>query len=63
MKTQFVTDDLGKKIAVILPIKKYEKILEQLEDREDVFLYDEAKRDDDGERVLFSDYLKTRKSK
>jgi hypothetical protein len=26
MKTQFVTDDHGKKLAVILPIKDYEKI-------------------------------------
>lgn len=62
MKTQFVTDDHGKKLAVILPIKDYQKMIEELEDLEDIRLYDEAKKEDDGERILFSDYLKTRKA-
>jgi hypothetical protein len=30
---------------------------------EDVRLYDEAKKEDTGERILFSDYLKNRKQK
>ena len=63
MKTQFVTDDHGKKVAVILPIKNYQKMIEELEDLEDVRLYDEAKKEDDGQRILFSDYLKKRKAK
>ena len=63
MKTQFVTDDHGKKVAVILPIKDYQKMLEDIEDIEDVRLYDEAKKEDDGQRILFSDYLKSRKVK
>ena len=63
MKTQFVTDDHGKKLAVILPIKDYERMVEELEDLEDIRLYDEAKKEDDGKRVLFSDYLKKRKGK
>jgi PHD/YefM family antitoxin component YafN of YafNO toxin-antitoxin module len=63
MKTQFVTDDHGKKLAVILPIKDYQKMLEELEDLEDVRLYDEAKKEDDGKRILLSEYLKNRKSK
>ena len=29
MKTQFVTDNNGKKTAVLLPIKDYQKILEE----------------------------------
>lgn len=62
MKTQFVTDDHGKKLAVILPLKDYQKMIEELEDLEDIRLYDEAKKEDDGERILFSDYLKTRKA-
>ena len=61
MKTQFVTDDHGKKVAVILPIKDYQKMIEELEDIEDVRLYDEAKKEDDGHRILFRDYLKNRK--
>jgi hypothetical protein len=36
---------------------------ETLEDLEDVRLYDEAKKNDNGERVLFSDYLAKRKNK
>lgn len=63
MKTQFVTDDHGKKLAVILPIKDYEKMVEELEDLEEIRLYDEAKKEDDGKRILFSDYLKKRKAK
>ncbi|MEI6489163.1 MAG: hypothetical protein WCP52_09385 [Bacteroidota bacterium] len=43
MKTQFVTDDNGKKIAVILPLKNYQRMLEELEELEDIRLYDEAK--------------------
>jgi PHD/YefM family antitoxin component YafN of YafNO toxin-antitoxin module len=63
MKTQFVTDDHGKKLAVILPIKDYEKMVEELEDLEDIRLYDEAKKEDDGKRILFSEYMKKRKAK
>ena len=63
MKTQFITDSNGKKVAVILPINDYQKILEELEDLEDIRLYDEAKKDDDGKRILFSDYLKKYKRK
>lgn len=44
MKTQFVTDDHGKKIAVILPIKEYNKMVDDLEELEDIKLYDAAKK-------------------
>jgi activator of HSP90 ATPase len=63
MKTQFVTDDHGKKVAVILPIKEYQKMVEDMEELEDIRLYDEAKQEDDGKRILLSDYLKNRKAK
>tara|TARA_R110002072_G_scaffold65130_1_gene161231 strand:- start:1889 stop:2095 length:207 start_codon:yes stop_codon:yes gene_type:complete len=43
-KKQYITDDEGNKVAVILPIKKYEKMLEDLEMKEDVALYDKAKK-------------------
>lgn len=43
MKTQFITDDSGQKLAVILPIKEYNKLMDELEDAEDVKLYDRAK--------------------
>jgi len=36
--------------------------IEELEDINDVRLYDQAKKEDDGERVLFNDYLKSREA-
>ncbi|HLZ13533.1 MAG TPA: hypothetical protein VKP58_13180 [Candidatus Acidoferrum sp.] len=41
--TQFLTNEKGEKIAVVLSIEEYEKILEELEDLEAVRAYDEAK--------------------
>lgn len=32
MSTQYVTNDTGKKTAVLLPIEQYERLLEDLED-------------------------------
>jgi hypothetical protein len=32
MNTQYLTDDAGRKTAVLLPIDQYEKLLEDLED-------------------------------
>ncbi len=43
MRTQFVTDDHGKKLAVILPIREYNKMVDDLEELEDIRLYDAAK--------------------
>jgi PHD/YefM family antitoxin component YafN of YafNO toxin-antitoxin module len=63
MKTQFITDNQGKKIAVILPVKDYEKLMEELDDIEDIRLYDQAKKEDDGQRIVLSEYLKNRKAK
>jgi len=57
---QYITDDKGKKLSVVLPIKEYQKILEELDD---IRLYDEAKKNDGGKRILFDDYLKKRKKK
>ncbi|MBS7231783.1 hypothetical protein KHA90_12170 [Flavobacterium psychroterrae] len=63
MKTQFLTDNKGKKTAVLLPIDKYNKMIEKLEDLHDIKLYDEAKKEDDGFRISFDDYVKSRESK
>ena len=63
MKTQFITDDQGKKLAIILPIKEYQNIINCLEELEDIKLYDEAKKEDTGERVLLYDYLGKRNAR
>jgi hypothetical protein len=42
---QYITDNTGKKISAILPIKEYKTILEELEELEDIKLYDLSKKD------------------
>jgi hypothetical protein len=59
---QYLVDDKGKKIFVVLPISNYEKILEELEEIEDVKMYDKAKLRKESS-ILFSDYLKQRRKK
>jgi len=63
LKPQYITDNAGKKISVILPMKDFKAIMEELEELEDIKLYDEAKKEDTGDRILFSEYLKNRKAK
>lgn len=40
---QYITDDTGKKLSVIIPIADFESIMEELDELEDIRLYDEAK--------------------
>lgn len=44
MRTQYITDNVGKKVAIILPIKDYQKMIEELEELDDIRLFDEAKK-------------------
>lgn len=59
---QYITDSAGKKL-VVLSQEEFDKLMNDLDELEDIKLYDEAKKNDDGERALFSDYLKQRKGK
>jgi PHD/YefM family antitoxin component YafN of YafNO toxin-antitoxin module len=59
---QYVTDASGQKL-VVLPVHEFNSIMEELEEIEDVRLYDEVKKEDDGDRMLLADYLKQRKAK
>lgn len=61
LNPQYIKDANGENSLVLLTTKEFEAIIEELEELEDVKLYDEAKKADDGERTLFSDYLKNRK--
>lgn len=45
---QYITDKYGKKISVVLPIKDYEALMEELEELNDIKLYDEARESDEG---------------
>ncbi len=60
---QYIKDSDGNKTLVVLPAKEFETLIEELEEMEDIRLYDEAKKEDAGERILFSDYIKRRKIK
>ncbi len=40
--TTFITDEKGKRISAIVPIKKYEALLLEAEELEDIKAYDKA---------------------
>jgi hypothetical protein len=56
---QFINATDGEAL-VALPKKEFEMLLETIEDWEDNMLYEQAKAEDTGERILFSAYLKSR---
>ena len=43
MSARYVVDENGKRVSVILPVEEYEHMLEELEELEDLRLYDGAK--------------------
>ena len=49
---RYITDSQGGRIAVVLEIKEYEALLDQLEELEALRAYDEAKASGD-ERIPF----------
>lgn len=57
---QYIKDTAGKNL-VVLPQNEFDILMEELEELEDIKLFDEAKKEDTGERILLSDYLKKRK--
>jgi hypothetical protein len=47
LRQQFIEDIQGNRIAVLMPIDQYNKLLDQLEDVDDVRTYDAAKAEKD----------------
>jgi hypothetical protein len=47
VRQQFIEDSQGKRIAVLMPIDQYNKMMEQLEEIDDIRAYDAAKAEDD----------------
>jgi PHD/YefM family antitoxin component YafN of YafNO toxin-antitoxin module len=41
---QYITDKARKKISVVIPMKDFKAIMEELEELEDIKRYDEAKK-------------------
>ena len=54
---QYITDSAGEKL-VVLPISEFNTMIEELEDMDDVRLYDEAKKNDTGERIPMEEAFK-----
>jgi len=40
---QYITDDTGKKLSVVISISEFNSLMEELDELEDIRLYDEAK--------------------
>ncbi len=62
LRQQYIEDNQGHKIAIILPIGEYNKMIEQVEELEDIKLYDEVKAKNE-KSIPFDMYLKNRKDK
>ena len=62
VKPQYITDENGKKISVILPVSEYERLIRELEDVDDVKLYDEVKNLQEPS-TSFDEYVNQRRSK
>ncbi len=54
---QYIKDTAGKNL-VILPQNEFDDLMEELEELEDIRLYDEAKKNDTGERIPMNDAFK-----
>jgi len=56
---QFITDEKGKRVSVIIPIEFYMQLVESMEELEDIRLYDEVKARHE-ERIPLTDYIAKR---
>jgi hypothetical protein len=63
LNPQFVLDKKGRKTAVQLSMKEYKYLLEELEMKEDIALYEKVKSDKNETYVPLDECLKKRKKK
>lgn len=54
---EYVVDDQDKRKAVVLPVEEWERVLDELEELEDIRLYDVVKQET-GESVPFEQAIK-----
>lgn len=40
---QYITDERGNRVSVVLPIQQWQQVLDELEELDDIRLYDEVK--------------------
>jgi len=48
---QYIKDADGNNTMVVLPVDEFDTLIEELEELEDIRLYDEVKKNDTGERI------------
>ena len=63
LHAQYIKDANSKKIFVILPAKEFDIQLQKIEKQEDICLYDQAREEDDGQRVLMEEAFRMIKAK
>jgi len=59
---QYITDKKGKKLSVVISIDEYTQMLEDLEELEDIRLYDAIKSRKE-KSISFEQYLQQRRAK
>jgi hypothetical protein len=57
LQKQYIRDDNGTQVGVILAIAEYQELLERLEELEDIIAYDKAKAES-SDPMPFNDFLK-----
>ncbi len=40
---QYITDEQGRRVSVVMPIQQWQQVLDELEELDDIRLYDEVK--------------------
>ena len=59
---QYITDAQGKRVSVVLPMQQWQQVLEELEELEDIRLYDQVKGRQES-TIPLDDYLKKRQQR
>ena len=62
IQPQYITDAQGKRVSVILPMQQWQQVLDQLEELEDIRLYDQVKARQEPTTSL-DEYLKKRQQR
>jgi hypothetical protein len=57
LEKQYIKDNNGTQVGVILAIAEYESLIERLEELEDIIAYDKAKAEP-SDPMPFTDFLK-----
>ena len=59
---QYITDKKGKKLSVVISISQYNQMMEEIEELEDIRLYDTVKARKE-KTISFEQYLQRRRKK